>query len=193
MSYFHFHTDDINFDKKLSSRFCKFIKNNGQRCRNRCVIGLDYCHIHTKYVLKLQIKKSTIENAGKGLFAYGNPNEIIFKKNSKICDYNGQLISEETLNGRYDQYTAPYAIRLHKNKYEDASTVRGIGSTANHSNIKRKINARLSVKRDNTAQLMSTKDIKGGQEIFVDYGDDYLFQDEDDNICTSTNRNKYKC
>ena len=146
--------------------------------------------------LKLQIKNSTIENAGKGLFAYGNPNEIIFKKNSKICDYNGQLINEETLNERYgdgDQYTAPYAIRLHNNKYEDAATVRGIGSTANHSNNRNKINARLSIKRDNTAQLMSIKNIKGGQEIFIDYGVEYLFQDEDDNVCISTNRNKYKC
>ena len=138
MSYFHFHTDDFNFDKKLSSRFCKFIKNNDRRCRNRCVIGLDYCHIHTKNELKLQIKNSTIAMAGKGLFAYGNPNEIIFKKNTKICDYNGQLINEETLNERYDEYTAPYAIKLHNNKYEDAAAVRGIGSTANHSNNKKK-------------------------------------------------------
>ena len=76
--FFHFHTDDFTFDKKLSSKFCKFIKSNGNRCRNRCVIGLDFCHIHTKNVLKLQIKKSTIENAGKGLFAYGIPNEIVF-------------------------------------------------------------------------------------------------------------------
>ena len=193
MSYFHFHTDDFNFDKKLSSRFCKFIKTNDRRCRNRCVIGLDYCHIHTKNELKLQIKKSTIEKPGKGLFAFGNPNEIIFKKNSKICNYNGQLINEETLNERYDEYTAPYAIRLHNNKYEDAATVRGIGSTANHSNNRNKINARLSIKRNNTAQLMSIKNIKGGQEIFVDYGNEYLFQDEDDNVCISTNRNKYKC
>ena len=45
--YFHFHTDEFKFDKKLSSRQCKLMKNNKRRCKNRCLIGLSYCHITT--------------------------------------------------------------------------------------------------------------------------------------------------
>ena len=189
--YFHFHTDEYQFDKKLSSRQCKFIKPNNSRCKNRCVIGLNYCHIHTKQELKLQIRKSNIPDAGKGLFAYGNQNDVIFEKNQKITEYNGEIIDEETLLTRYDENTAPYAIKLYKNKYEDGAAVRGIGSIANHSNNKNKINARLSIKRNNTAQLIAVKNIKGGQEIIINYGDDYQFEDED--VCISTNKNKYKC
>ena len=145
------------------------------------MIDLNYCHIHTKNHLKL----------GKGLFAYGHPNEIMFFKNSKITDYNGEIIDEETLISRYDEYTAPYAIRLYNNKFEDESTVRGIGSIASHSDNENKINARFSIKRNNTAQLIAIYNIEGNQEIFVDYGDDYLF--ENDEVCISTNINKYKC
>ena len=105
------------------------------------MIGLTYCHIHTKQYLKLQIKKSIIPDYGKGLFAYGPPNEIIFKKD------NGEIIDEKTLISRYEEYTAPYAIRLHRNKYEDEATIRGIGSIANHSDNESIINARFSIKK----------------------------------------------
>ena len=188
MSYFHFHGDDVQFDHKLESIRCEAIKPNGEQCRNRTVIGQVFCSIHTKNKLKLQIKNSTIAMGGKGLFAYGRDRDIIFKPNKRICLYNGELIDEDELIERYADYTAPYGIQLNKGMYEDAAIERGIGAMANHSRSQRKINAKLSVTRGNRAQLMSIKNIKGGQEIFVDYGSDYDF---DEDVETSTNRKKY--
>ena len=91
----------------------------------------------------------------------------------EIFDYNGEVISLNRLNARYGDTTAPYAIKLHKNKYEDGAINRGIGTVVNHSSNISKVNCRFSIKRDNTAQIIATKNIKNGAELFVDYGDDY--------------------
>jgi hypothetical protein len=175
--YFHFHSDNIDWNEELDSKRCEAIKSDGQQCKKHTVIGLDFCYVHTKSKLKLQIKKSTIKEAGKGLFAVGPPNKIIFKNKQRICLYNGEFIDADELYERYQDDTAPYGVRLNNEKgepkYEDAATERGIGSTANHTSNKSKINARLAVSRQNRCQLMATKDIKGGKEILVDYGDEY--------------------
>ena len=195
--YFHFHskTDkDPYFNGKLQSIQCEAVKSNAQRCKNHTVIGQTYCHAHRKKMLHLQIKKSTIPGAGQGLFAAGDEGKIIFKTGDRICMYNGQLLNDLELLRRYREETAPYAIELHKKdgevQYEDAATRRGIGSLANHSRNKSKINARLSISRNNRAQLIATKNIRSGAEILVDYGPDYGF---DDDVCTATNRSKKNC
>ena len=192
--YFHFSDGDIKFDGKLDSMQCEAVKDNGEQCNNNTVIGHDFCHVHRKHMLHLQIKDSTLTDAGKGLFAFGEANKVIFKKGSRICLYNGELIDTDKLLERYHDNTAPYTVQLHnKNgepQYEDAAMERGIGSLANHSRNKSKINARLSINRGNKAQLIATKNIKSGQEIFVNYGPDYKF---DDDISTCTNRWKHKC
>ena len=195
--YFHFHSktdEDPYFNGKLHSMQCEAVKSNAQRCKNHTVIGQTYCHIHRKKMLHLQIKKSTIQDAGQGLFAYGEEGKIIFKKGERICMYNGQLLNNLELLRRYREETAPYAIELHKKdgeaQYEDAATRRGLGSLANHSRNKSKINARLSIGWGNRAQLIATKNIRSGVEILVDYGPDYEF---DDDVCTSTNRYMQNC
>ncbi len=189
--YFHFQSDDSFFNKKLKTMRCEAVKANGQQCKNHTTIGQNYCHVHRKSMLHLQIKDSTISQAGKGLFASGTG--IIFRKGDRICMYNGQLIDKEELLRRYHDDTAPYGIQLHKkngeDQYEDGALERGIGSLANHSRIKSKINARLSISHNNRAQLIATKNIRGGKEIFVNYGDDYRF---DENVFTSTTNNKSK-
>ena len=190
--YFHFQSDDSFFNKKLKTMRCTAVKANGQQCKNHTTIGQDYCHAHRKSILHLQIKDSTIANAGRGLFATGSG--IIFRKGDRICLYNGQLIDKEELLRRYHDDTAPYAIQLHKkngkNQYEDGALERGIGSLANHSKIKSKINARLSISYNNRAQLIASKIIRSGQEILVNYGSDYRF---DEDVCTSTNNSKLLC
>ncbi len=186
--YFHFHSDNIDWDEQIQSKQCEAIKPSGERCKKHCVIGSDFCYIHTKNKLKLQIKKSSISQAGLGLFAFGPANKIIFKNNQRICLYNGEFIDEAELLERYADDTAPYGVRLHNEngqpRYEDAAIERGIGSLANHSKNKSKINARLSINKQNRAQLIATKDIKGGKEILIDYGNEYKF---DEDVETSTN------
>ena len=189
--YFHYHTDERHLDAPLVSSRCKYTKNNHEQCKNKVVIGKNYCYVHRLYELHLQIKKSTIPNAGIGLFAIdkskGN-GEVVFKKSQKICDYNGEVISLNRLNARYGDTTAPYAIALNKNKYEDGAINRGIGTVVNHSSNKSKVNCRFSIKRDNTAEIIATKNIKNGAELFVDYGDDYKLNEV--GVFSSTNKKK---
>jgi len=191
--FFHFHTDDDidnDFNAKLRSMRCVAVKKDGVRCKRNTVIGQEYCYSHRESILNLRIQDSTIANAGKGLFAVGYPDKIIFKKDARICKYNGEVIDEEELDDRYGEFTAPYGIKLYNDLYEDAGVFRGIGAMANHSGNQRKINAKLSVGRDNRAQLKAIKNIKGGQEIVVNYGNRYNFNED---VCTSTNRLKYTC
>jgi len=190
--YFHFHSDDSNFNGKLDSVRCEAVKKNGHQCKNHTVIGQIYCHTHRRTLLHLQIKKSTIAEAGKGLFAVGKG--IVFRPGDRICMYNGELINAKELIRRYHDNTAPYAIELHKKDgkqlYEDGAVERGLGSLANHSRNRNIVNARLSISRTNRAQLIATKNIRSGSEILVNYGSDYKFNED---VCSSTNKSKQKC
>jgi hypothetical protein len=117
----------------------------------------------------LEIKPSTIPNAGKGLFAYKD-----FKKNEFVAPYDGELIDKAEVEKRYGRgkFVAPYTIHVSGDKYLDAALVRGVAAYANHKN-KAQSNTRFSVHRSNkTVNIKSTKAIKKGQEIFVSYGKD---------------------
>lgn len=189
--YYHFQAEDsdedVEFHHKMVSEQCHAVKDDGSRCKNRVVIGHEFCWIHTRHKLNLQIKDSNITHAGKGLFAYGPKNEIIFHKGDRICKYSGEVIDKDELEKRYGDYTAPYGVELHKGLYEDGSIERGIGSLSNHSHRKSKVNARLSINKNNNAQLIAVKNIKGGDEILINYGREYKF---DEDIHSTTNYKK---
>ena len=191
--YFHFSDDDVKFDGKLESMQCEAVKVNGNRCNNKTVVGHNFCHVHRKHMLHLQIKDSTIPNANQGLFAYGKQGEVVFKKGQRICLYNGEVIDNDELLERYGLNTAPYGIKLHNKdgepQYEDAAISRGVGALVNHTRNNSKINAKLSINRENRAQIMAIKNIKAGQEIFVNYGNGYKFNEG----ISCTNRSKHKC
>jgi SET domain-containing protein len=130
----------------------------------------------------LRIKTSTIPNAGLGLFAIINntpdhDQQIVFRKDDKICPYNGQILTTNQHLNRYAEEPAPYSAKLYRQNgiqmYEDASLQRGIGSLINHSC--RRDNCRMSVRRDNTIILIATRNIKNHAEILLNYGPDYRF------------------
>jgi len=191
--YFHFEADeDFKYDAKLKTKQCAYVKQNNRLCRNRITIGIPFCWLHSKYELNIVKKKSLIPNAGVGLFSFDNEkgnNEIVFKNNEYICPYAGEIINTETLEDRYDEYTAPYAVYVKINKYSDAAKNRGIGSLINHS--PRKVNCKIAVShRYNTINIVATKDIKNNKELYLDYGEDYKLTER--GVKSSTNRNKYK-
>ena len=134
----------------------------------------------------MKIKQSSIPALGKGLFAYDatkNANDIIFKKGEQIINYLGHHIDIDELNRRYDHYTAPYAIQLKRNDYIDAADKRGIGSLINHTNNKNKSNAEfISVynTRPQEIKIRATKNITNNEEIFVNYGAEYRFDEPTD-------------
>jgi len=131
----------------------------------------------------LRILDSTIEGAGKGVFAI-DPKQphgaVIFKKNDHICKYDGQIISRAENDARYgDEHTALYSYNLSngraggEKRVEDASCHRGIGSMINHSD---RPNA-IALQRGGRILIFAFRDIRNGQEIFTSYGNHYWRDD----------------
>jgi len=192
MKYFHFHTPDgDDFDAPLETHRCRAnSKASGTRCKNRVTIGLSTCWQHTLSQKFLQVKTSTIPEAGEGLFARKGPVDdrsiVVFKPGEVVCQYNGEIISQQTLESRYGQFTAPYGVELRAGRKEDGALSRGIGTLINH--YPRKKNCRIAINRANRAQIISTKRIFNGDELYVSYGKSYRFNE---NVETSTNNRKY--
>lgn len=181
--YFSFYDEDGNriYYAHMLSGQCCHQKPNGQRCKNRAVIAFEFCHSHLETELHLQLKQSTIANAGKGIFAkdktkaYGEP---VFERGDFICEYNGELLNAQQLVQQYEYYTAPYAVELKKNQYIDSAVARGVGAMINHKNNERFCNTKWSVSHaQNKITLKATKEIYDGDELFLHYGDDYDFND----------------
>ena len=182
--YFKFYIhDNLHFIASLHCHRCIGIARNGSRCRRKVCIGLPFCFQHLESTLHLKIKPSTIPNSGKGLYAINKrmrPNAVIFYADAEICRYYGEIVNSNTLNRRYTrEYTAPYGVTINSSsdRYEDGALDRGVGSIANHKPHNDGANAQLRV-RDNVIILQASKPIRNGEEIFVDYGREYDF-DED--------------
>lgn len=172
------------FSCDLKREKCTAMTQKGKQCRRFTVIGLGYCWSHMRTVKNLKVQKSQIPNAGNGLFAH-SPGSIkekrnpIFKRGKKITDYNGEKITIESLNRRYDigskTYTAPYGLSTKTGHAEDGACQRGIGTLPNTNRGKN--NATLKYAR-NTDQsyIEATKGIYHNDEIFLSYGRAYRFE-----------------
>ena len=154
-------------------------------------MGLPYCHVHLKYKHHLRIKKSLIPDSGDGVFVI-NPkkddNEVIFKSGAIICMYEGKVMTVEELEDIYGDYNAPYGVLLNNHEVENADIHRGVGAMINHKNNKQQVNCRISVNRQNRAQIVATKNIKNNAELYLHYGDAYKFNEE--GVITKTDNKK---
>lgn len=195
--YFHFRSDDRNWDAPLHSEQCQYHKPDGVRCRNRVVIGAPYCWIHRKKSQHVEVHESNIPGAGKGVFATnGTDNDaIVFHKGDVLFPYHGQHINDAELQARYAEHTAPYGIKLRtsgRTLYEDGATHRGIGSLPNHAN---QAHANITFYtayprgKDPITKEKATKNIRNGQELLVNYGNEYGLNEE--GVEYSTNRRKH--
>ncbi len=136
-SFYDNHFDRIFYGRLLSGR-CLANTVKGVRCKRRCVIGFEYSRDHLVTEKWLQIRRSTIEGAGLGLFAHEEnapPNTIVFEKGDTICQYNGEHLSRDEIIGRYANFTAPYGLGLSANEFIDGAIERGIGSLANNNSL----------------------------------------------------------
>jgi hypothetical protein len=146
------------------------------------------------------VKESTIPHAGLGLFArkaIQGPRSSKYSERpgQVIANYSGKLVKESDLppellderkrsrmtQEQLDPYR--YLYKLKNGLYIDAAATLSMGRFANTCRPSDsecgENNARLGSKRDfKSAQLIATDDIDVGDEIFVDYGEDYLFQEE---------------
>jgi hypothetical protein len=132
----------------------------------------------------LRIKKSTIRNAGRGLFATKD-----FKKGDKIMKLKFQRLTKKQIDDRYDYYLCDnngkcteglgsysFTINARKGTYGDSACVRNAPSYANdkknHANVKFAPD-KGSRKTKVDVWFVTTKNIKAGQELFHSYGQLY--------------------
>ena len=121
----------------------------------------------------LEIKKSQLTNAGKGLFTKKD-----IKKGMKVAEYKGEKITWKEAKKRA-QYNKDGYVFFISNKLciEAYRAVRNYGRYANDakglSRIKGlKNNSVYNIEKDKVF-IVATKNIPAGSEIFVDYGAEY--------------------
>mgnify|MGYP002406883613 FL=1 len=186
------HEGDTMFDCYLNAYICQAINKNGTRCKRTTTIGTPYCYSHLLHIKHLKIKQSTIPNAGKGVFAIDpkkGVNEVVFKKGENIAPYMGELLTNEELENRYDNLTAPFGLNVSKTQNRDAACDRGIGSLINHRPTAQ-ANVKFSVNPQNkTVSIKAIKNIRNGEELFANYSRAYKFNE---NTTYTTKMSKIK-
>lgn len=121
----------------------------------------------------LLVKKSTLPNAGKGLFTKRD-----IKKGERIVEYIGEIITEAELDRRAEKDIYGYAFYINKKRCIDAYYMpEALARFANDAKGLTRIpgitnNAEYEIWK-NRGWIKATKDIKTGSEIFVSYGAEY--------------------
>lgn len=121
------------------------------------------------------IKKSTIEGAGLGLFVM-EPVKI----GERVAIYSGKEL--DSVHAFFSK--SKYLVQISKNVFLDAQDdTFGLGKFINCGNrAKKEVNARLGSKTTYNVDaatgikwisVICTKEIKKGDEVFIDYGDTY--------------------
>lgn len=168
----------LSFQCNLKCTRCKGLTGaDKQQCTRTSCIGTPYCPDHMHSTLSLCIRPSTIPDAGQGVFACSRNSrrgKHVFHKGQIVCDYGGEVVSEAELTRRYGNLTAPYGLAgVTKGYFEDAACLRGIGSMINH-NAERANVEYLHDLGQNKLVIRATKHIRDGEELFIDYGPDYV-------------------
>ena len=169
----------LRFREDLERMRCIAHSKDGSRCKNICVIGDPYCWVHLLWKKHLRIKTSRIDGAGKGCFVMdkSRPTDaIIFRKDEVILNYDGEIVTSQTLNERYARHTAPYAVEISKarNVYEDGAIERSAMACVNSPPAGTRANCRLTtdVQRSH-CKIKANRDIKNGEELYASYGPSY--------------------
>ncbi len=124
-------------------------------------------------VMALLVKKSTLPQAGKGLFT----NKRILK-DEKIVEYKGEIIDWKEYEKRVLEDKDGYLFYINKKRCIDAFNTpqhkaRYANDAAGLSRIKGlKNNAVYEVFGDKCF-IVATRNIEAGEEIFVSYSKDY--------------------
>jgi uncharacterized protein len=151
----------------MECTICDVIPCRHPQCGRMTTLGAGWCpeHLHARF--GIEIKKSTIPNAGSGVFATRN-----IQANEFIVTYDGEVVDTHELNRRYGKHARKiYAVKIGNGRFEDGLFRRGAGTMVNHSDSP---NAMLVLDSDtNRVTIVSSKRIRKNQEIFVDYGPNY--------------------
>ncbi|MGE0566743.1 MAG: SET domain-containing protein [Bacteroidia bacterium] len=123
--------------------------------------------------MSLIVKKSQLPNAGKGLYT-----TKAIKKGSKIIEYKGEIIKWKEYKKRVEENKDGYLFFISKERCIDAfSTPQFKARYANDAEGLSKIkglknNSEYDIFGDK-CYIVATRDIKAGEEIFVNYTKEY--------------------
>jgi len=130
--------------------------------------------IKDKYLhMKLKVKKSQLPNAGKGLFT-----TVPIKKGEKIVEYKGEIIEWKDYKKRVDNNEDGYLLFVNRKRCIDAfNTPQHVARYANDAaGLSRTQGLRNNCYYDivdGRGYIVSTRNIKAGEEIFVNYTKEY--------------------
>ena len=181
-----FHCGDFVCD--LQCMRCHATKRNGGgRCSRRVCMGLHVCWQHRKIgdgVYRFVIKTSRIPRAGKGVFIQGGRvGDIVFDTNENVGVMWGEVLTRRQVNARYGNGGAPFVIQLHQNRFLDFACRRSLLSMANAPPAGQAANAVFVKHRRSRRQkwnmwVQASRPIRSGDELLVDYGDSYDFDEQ---------------
>ncbi len=123
--------------------------------------------------MALIVKKSTLPNAGKGLFT-----STPIKKGTRVIEYLGEIIDWKEYERRVEKDEDGYLFFINKKTCIDAwntpeHKARYANDAAGLSKVKgMKNNCEYEIE-GKQCFILSTKDIAAGEEIFVSYTKEY--------------------
>jgi len=120
----------------------------------------------------LVVKKSTLPNAGKGLFT-----KKIIPKGTRITEYKGEVMTWKEVEKMAD-YRNGYVFYFNKKYVIDAwKTKKGLAHYANDARGLTRLEGVKNNSEYDTEKkrcfIVATRDIPAGSEIFVGYGAEY--------------------
>ena len=170
---------------------CRCTTKNNKKCKRRVCFG-NVCWQHARLLYGIRtsvVKELYYDLNGKrvdlnrGLYA-----ERDLQKGCKIGLFNGEVLNAQEMEKRYPGNTlAHYGIRGYKkNKeiyFDNRETSSNMVRFANDSHgLRQKKDGKLKGVKNNAKMidnpngapiLMTTRNIKSGEQIFVSYGNDY--------------------
>ncbi|MBL7998830.1 MAG: SET domain-containing protein [Candidatus Kapabacteria bacterium] len=161
----------LDLDQTLVVRSRCAFNNKGVRCTAIADVTHPYCIEHTKFVLGVEVRQSQIVQAGLGLWAVRD-----IPANTHLFDYGGERLSKRDYDERYaDVEMGVYGIALNSRTVIDARctdagvaryicTYQGSGSLPNVQYLS----------TGKTIEMWTTRDIRSGEELLADYGDEML-------------------
>jgi hypothetical protein len=174
----------IKFEGNLREAPCAASDLQHPWCSRVTQMVHPYCAECTKRYYHVEIRPSSLLNAGLGLFAVDvddpSGNRVVFKKHELIAPYCGELLTEDTMQQRYSKsvkeftsYIIPYAVLLTSDFYLDGALYRGPATYTNDARNATLNNAFLVEGDDDQLDLYAKVQIRNGMEIFTSYGKAY--------------------
>jgi SET domain-containing protein len=123
--------------------------------------------------MALQVKTSKLPKAGKGLYTT-RP----IKKGAKIIEYKGEIINWKQYKSRVEKNEDGYLFYISKDRCIDAYPTpqykaRYANDAEGLSRIKGLKNNSVYEIDENRCFIVAERDIKAGEEIYVDYTKEY--------------------